>query len=421
MPTQKTHINGGGPEETESVEPSPQAEGDDLGLSENAGNIVDDPSGFVVNTPVETMHGRRVRPVPSSELERGHRMQAGDGVPMFGPSLTNKDGTPAEDQPKRVTARNPQQQAHPEARQKAESMMPSFMKEDAPPPAQNYAAPQRPADELQQQQQQQQQPATITAARQAMFTDSADMIRQLLDQEAAARNRGDYKGAAEARQMAEKIADGYEFNPVVNPRKEHPALLKLKASLGLEQIKPASIEWAGTKWSFAVTNARLDGWVAKNLRDGGVNIAALMISAGVVAIDDVPIYEFMSVPIVEDHTVRTVDDDGKVVDEQTVSVHLHRKFCVCGAQVNLEEKTCFSCHASLDPSNIPTDLRLVCAERFNKFLEEEFGPYEELAVLFEKKVALMKDRQIHKEELFPLAMSSQEAVTTTSSQSGDES
>lgn len=414
MSTQKTSVPRSEADDTDQTVAAQQEAGEDLGLSEDAGNIVDDPSGFVASTPVEMMQGRRVRPVSNAELERAHRMQAGD-VPMFGPSMTSKDGQKPVQQ---SNTEKPQQRENPQAREKAEAMMPGFMKGDAPPTTQ-YSA-QQPVDEAQPRRTSRQS-AAVKAAHEEMFHDSANMIRQLLDQEAEASNRGDYKGAAQARQLAEKIADGYEFNQVIKPRTDHPAMVKLKANLGLEQIKPTSVEWAGTKWTFAATNARLDNWVVQNLRDGGVNIAALMISAGLVAIDDVPIYEFLSIPIVEDHTVRTTDDNGNVTDTQTISVYKHRKFCACGAQVNLDEKECFSCHAKLDPSDIPTELRLYCAERFNKFLEEEFGPYEELAMLFEMKTELMKDRQIHKEELFPLAISSQEAETTTNSQSGDES
>jgi len=421
MGTQKTGINSGGPPEGPDT-PSGEtgAVEEDLGLTEDSGNIVDDPSGFVANAPVQQMMGRRVRPVSNEDLERAHRMQAGEGVPMFEPSMTDKDGKKPEMQ-RGAQQRGPA--ANPAAQSKAEEMMPDYLRQSpaGPPPGEAQAYQQVQEGAPQQAPAAAQPTAAASAAQQALFENSAEMLRQLLDQEVELRNRGDYGGAAEARQVAENIAEGYTLERVVPKKKEHPALAKLKANLGLAQIKPAAVEWAGVKWHFAPTNGRLDNWVALNLRDEGINAAALMVSAGLVGVDGVPIYEFLSIPLVEEHTISRAAEKGEVVDAKTISVNIFRKFCTCGVQVSVDEKECFSCGAQLDPFDMPTDLRLLCAERFSEFLEEEFGPYEELPLLFDKKREVMKDRQMDKATLYPLAMPSQEVETTTNSQSGDES
>jgi len=413
MGMQKTGVRGNGPEGTDTESPQPEP-GEDLGLSESGGVVVDDPSGFVASSPVETVQGRRVRPISNADLERAHRMQAGEGVPMFNPSIGDKDGKQPMTQGK-ADVQPPQHNSA--ARQKAETMMPSFMKDEAP---QENREANQPVGNTQQKQYPRQSAAAV-AAQEEMFNETTNMVKRLLNQEAEARNRGDYKGAAQARYLAEKVAEDYDFSRVVKPRKEHPALQKFKANLGLEQVKPASVEWAGVKWSFATTNARIDTWVAMNLRDEGINAVPLLISAGLVGIDDIPLYDFLSVPIVEEHTVSKTDENGNTIDTQTMTIDLYHKVCNCGVKVKVNEQECFSCHAKLDPFDIPTDLRIICAERFNRFLEEEFGPYEELPMLFELKSEAIKDRQLNKDELFPLAMSSQEVKKTPSSQSGDES
>lgn len=420
MGTQKTRLPGAGDSPEEPLEPQESgAVEEDLGLTEGMGNIVDDPSGFVANAPIEAMYGRRVRPMSNAELERAHHMQAGN-VPMFGqPSIGDKDGKMPEQpisEPRREEPR-----ANPNARRQAEVLMPDYLKDAPPqdkPPQQNSNYP---SSKENSSGKSTRQSVAATAAQQALFDESTAMIERLLEQEAAARNRGDYQTAAEARQLAESIAEDYEFERVVKPKEEHPGLKRLRARLGLEQIKPASVNWAGFKWMFAVTNARLDRWVGRSMNEDNSNLASLIIASSLIGIDDVPLYDFLSIPIEEEHTVTNKDENGNIIDTKKVTVSIFKKFCICGAEVKIDETECYSCKAKLNIYDVPTDLRMLCAERFYNFLEEDFGPYEGLPILIDRRNELMKSRQVDMRELYPLAFSSQEAKTTTSSQSGDES
>jgi len=409
MGTQKTGIRGGDDVAATEIAGDPSEDAEvDLGIPEDGGIIIDDPSGFVADAPVTNLLGRRVRPMSSQELQRAHNMQAGN-VPMFGqPSVTDKDGRMSEEQ-----AQPSQEQPVPnrQSQSKAESMMPDFLR-GAPPPQREEAPQQQPEAAARSSYER-----AATAVHSAAFDETANMLQHLIDQEIAARNRGDYRTAAQARAMAEQLTESFQLKRASKKREEHPSMKRLKAELGLEQIKPAEVEWAGFKWQFAATNSRLDMWVTETLRQDGMNVAALMISAAIVGIDGIPIYDFLGVALEEEYTLTAKDKAGRT---KKVVSKIYRKFCNCGIEVDIDATTCPSCKRSHNPFDIPTDLRERCAIMFYNFLENDFGPYEELPILLDLKSELMKDRRMDKAELYPLAMPSLEVNMMTDSQSGDE-
>jgi hypothetical protein len=409
MGTQKTGIGGGdvpsAPREN-VVQAEPQ--GEDLGIPEDGGTYIDDPSGFVANAPVKDLHGRRVRPLSDQELERAHRMQAGN-VPMFGdPSLGDQPQTIEDRNGQRM--QNPQQAPNRDAMRKAEQMMPDFMRtpQQQEPTTSRTQQPKQPPTGYE---------AASAAVQSAAFDETANMLQHLIDQEIAARNRGDYHTAAQARNMAERLTENYKLTRTSQKRDEHAAMQRLRSALGLEQIKPTEIEWAGFTWQFEPTNHRLDIWVTESLRQDGMNLAALMISAAIVGIDNVPIYDFLGIALEEEYTM-TAKDPKQSFGNKVIRSKLYTKYCNCGVEVGVKDTSCPACKRSHSPFDMPIELRERCAMMFYEFLENDFGPYEELAILLDMKAAKMKDRRLDKAELYPLAVPSQEVKTTTDSQSG---
>jgi len=393
--------------------PAPK-DGQDLGIPEDGGPIADDPSGFVPEGAPRELHGRRVRPVSPADLEKAHRMHAGD-TPMFGdPSV--EGGAPKTEDLR--TQQAPAQD--PSARNKAEQMMSGMfnaqapttnrMQQTAPPPVQENPSPFAA------------HPGDSPEAREYRMTQSSAALEYLLQQEHGARDKGDYAAAEQARRMIDSLTNGVKVERTPKTKGRHPALKKLMANLGLERIKPESIEWAGTTWMFAPNTMRMDRWIADNLEDDGFNIAPLMISAGLVGLDGVPIYEALGIPMDAEYKVSEADveEGGNPEKTVTINVALYRKFCECGSEIQVESKLCEHCGTKHDPFDIPSDLRIKCADVFYEMLEEKFGAYEELATLLELKNRTMKDRRMDKEELYPLARPSQEQKETPTSQSGDE-
>lgn len=403
MSTQKTSLGGNGPQ-------PPIDDTEDLGLSEDTMPVAEDPSGFVANTPVQDLAGRSVRPLTDAELTRAHKMQAGN-VPMFGnPSI----GPEGRELPP-VNRQQQPRQSSPQAQQQAEAMLPDYLRGDAPRPDTQQRAQQSqessrlaPSDKL-------------AAARSFQFDEIKRAVAHLLDEEESAKAEGDYLAAHQARRMIENLVEDYQFDKVEKPKPEHPAMTKLKANLGLTQIKPATVEWAGTNWMFAATNARIDQWVNETTRQDGSNIAAVVISSALVGIDGVPLFEFLGVPLEEEYTMSDPVQHNIVGYEDKITVTKYWKYCQCGAKLRVTEEKCARCGASHSKFEMPTDLRMECATVFYDFLEENFGPYEELALLLKKKSEVMKDRRFDKEELFPLAMPTDEPKTIPKSPSGEES
>jgi len=408
MSTQKTSLGGNGPQ------PPDDNTEEDLGLSEDHTPMAEDPSGFVAASPVQNLSGRSVRPMTDSDLTRAHQMQAGN-VPMFGNASVGPEGgkelPPIQRQPQAPAASSRTQQ-------QAEEMLPDYMRSGAPKQEDNPQSkgsshlgdPQgfTPSDKL-------------ALAQSYQFDEIRRAVEHLLNEEENARASGDYLAAHQARRLIDNLIEDYDFDKVEKPKAEHPAMSKLKANLGLEQIKPTTIPWAGSNWMFAATNARLDQWVNETTSNDGSNIAAVVISASLVGLDDVPMFEFLGIPLEEEYSMSDPKQHGMVGGGSRITVTRFWKYCQCGAKIRVNEEKCNHCGAVHSKFEMPTDLRMECAEVFYNFLEEEFGPYEELAILLKKKSDVMKDRRFNKEELYPLAMPLEEPKTIPKSPSGEES
>jgi hypothetical protein len=223
-------------------------------------------------------------------------------------------------------------------------------------------------------------------------------LEYLMREEAAARDRGDYIAAQQARDMADRLTTGVDVERIPKQKGRHPALQKLLGNLGLEKIKPAEIEWAGTRWMFAAT---------------------IMISASLVGLDGVPLYEVLNIPLDAEYVI-SAPGAGENKPKRVTQVALYRRHCDCGVELEVDLDSCPHCKAAHDKFDMPPDLRMKCAEFFYQLLEQKFGAYEELAYLLDIKTQTMKDRQMDKEELYPLARPSQEQKKTTTSPSGDE-
>jgi hypothetical protein len=194
------------------------------------------------------------------------------------------------------------------------------------------------------------------------------------------------------------------------PAGRSPVLQRMVEHFGLEKIKPVEIEWGGFRWRFAPTSTRLDLWIGEKLAGNGYNAAALLVAAGTVGIDGEPIYKVLNVPLSKEYEI---SDLSKTVTK-TVTLPLYNKRCNCGNEVAVEANKCKSCGAQVDPFDLPLELRVEVADRLYRFLEENFGAYEELAELVTLKDQQMKNRVLNRGELYPFLPKkpSSEAPTT---------
>jgi hypothetical protein len=421
MGTQNSNLGDG--QRPTNQPPEPEEDANDLGIPANAPQMTEDPAGFNPRGAATVLKGRRVLPVQDGELPEAHKMYAGRDTPMFGADSFKKRGpdeAPATSMPP-PQARQEVQQDPAQAAAAAQRVMPPFLNPDAaPPPA---AAPM--AQQAQQQQQQQVPPPTdmspeaiADAAQMADYrlTQTTAALEYLTREERAARERGDYLAAEQAQNMAQRLGEDFNIKRVPKGEGRHPAMAKLMANLGLEKIERQTVPWAGSDWTFAPTNSTLDLWVNSQVEDDGRNFPALLISAGLVGLDGVPIYDVLRVPL----TATLVVTEKATGKQRKVDVAMYRRVCDCGHELHVTTEKCDNCGTVHDPFDIPMDLRASCAEAMLRFFENDFGAYEELAFLLEKKNEVMPDRAADKETLYPLAMPSPDPKTTTDSQSGDE-
>ena len=420
MGTQKSRLDGG----TRPPNDPPSDDEQDLGIPTDGPYMAEDPAGFTPKSEPTTIAGRRMRPLQEGELSEAHRQYAGDKTPMFGVDSFRKDGPPPD---KPTSMPPPRQNADPLLQQQANAaqsaraaqrLMPGFL-QDSPAQMQQQAPPPMgmPAQAYQQQPQMgapMTEDQQLTDFRMAQTTAALEYLTR---EEKSARDRGDYLAAEQAHSMAERLNSEYDIKRVPRGQGRHPAMAKLLANLGLERIERATVQWAGSDWTFAPSNATLDAWVSNTVEDDGRNFPALVVSAGLVALDKVPLYEALRIPL--DATL--VVTDKATGAQRKVDVAMYRKYCDCGHELVVTAEKCDNCGTLHDPLDIPRDLRMKCAEAMYNLFENEFGAYEELVFLLEEKNKVMPDRQRDKEKVYPLAMPSPEQNETTDSQSGDES
>lgn len=367
--------------------PPPLAEGDFLPPDENLQEIA----------------GHQVRKVSHEQLMRMHEEDSG-GAPIFENFVAPNDQAMAQAQRRSAQAGAMQEEV--------DEMTPQWMRDRqpaAPPQAEAAPAPRE----------------TTRDGMPRLDMQGADeavsVLKALNHRATEAQAEGDLMGAKALRDAIQSIANAAEMKRRYTPKMDHPVLRKLKSSLGIEKIKPVRKEWAGLAWNCYPANVILDAWFLDNVWEDQRNFSALKLSTYCVGIDDVPLYEVFSIPLVHEYEV-TVPEGDKLI-KQKLKLEPYRKLCkTCGIEVKIDSKLkeCQNCGSIIDPFEVPMPLRLRCAERLYSFLQEEFGPTERLDRLVSELRDVIADRFADMDELYPLAKLSDEAPTTDASASGEE-
>lgn len=403
MPTQKTNLSKGTKEETKLPGANlPSSPEESLGIPESP-PYVPNPSGFEPASPPQMVAGRPLQPISPKELMAQHRAVAGD-VSILG----TKDGAKAPPKPqappRSMATAMPQTPA-----QRAELLLPDFLR------------PQQQASASQAEGATPPSPPPSTGGSGSSGGGSGDgppppdnvLLRNLIRESERAREEGDPALSARIRGLAEAALGGSRMNRKAPKAKGSSAMNRLRANLGLRKIKPAEVEWGGLKWKFAPSPAPLDYWMYSQLPDDpigrGLHSAALGICASLVGLDDEPLWQVLSIPLTADYTI-DLPDGG--TDE--ISLNLHVKRCKsCSTEVEIQAESCKLCGASQDPFDVPLSLRFRYADMFFTWLQEEFGPYEELDELWTKMRGALKSRASDQEDLYPLLNWSQNQQTET--------
>jgi len=270
--------------------------------------------------------------------------------------------------------------ADPQVKQQADELLPEFLKKKEQEVQQNAAVVEQ---------------------------EKIEMAAHLSDRAREARKRGDDRLALELQDAMADILGSNRPKRIRQKREVHPALAKLRRNLGLSKIRPATIEWADSKWHFAPAPPIIDNWAVTVQEQGMGSWAALKVAANLVGIDDTPLYHVFGIELEAQY-----DNLGP----QT----LYNKFCdACGEVVRADVITCPSCSNLMDPYNMPLDLRIECAQKAHRFFIEEFGPYEDMMQLYTLMRDAMPDRVRDREALYGPFLhisptSSAETITTPS-------
>lgn len=240
-----------------------------------------------------------------------------------------------------------------------------------------------------------------------MEQEKIEMAAKLSDRAIEARKRGDDRLALELQDALGEILGSSRPKRIRQKKEVHPALAKLRRNLGLSKIRPATIEWADSKWHFAPAPPIIDNWVVTMQEQSMGSWAALKISANLVGIDDTPLYHVFGIELEAQY------------DTLAPQV-LYNKFCdSCGDVLRADTICCANCGSMMDPFSMPLDLRIECAQRAHRFFVEEFGPYEDMNQLYTLMRDAMPDRVSDREALYGPFLhtsptSSPETITTPS-------
>lgn len=235
-----------------------------------------------------------------------------------------------------------------------------------------------------------------------------EAVRLLSTRLAQARNRGDQDLAQNIQATLDELISVSEVKKIYRAKDEHPTLQKLRQQLGVQKIQPVTVEWAGFVWHFAPAPSPVWSWATAVGAATPLAFYDLKISTNLVGLDNVPIYEVLGVDLINRYNIPGAED------ADPIEVPAFQKFCdSCGTEVKIEATKCTVCNSGLDPFNMPLALRLYCAEKFHNYLQEKFGPYEELDQLVALMNEKMLDRFADREKLYPFLKASSEAETTT--------
>jgi hypothetical protein len=357
--------------------------------------IDDDPGGFVPNSEVQELAGRRVRQVSAADLAAAHQQYA-PGTRITGERLPSPDGMRTEPLPQQY----PPQQDMGAAAQAQRLIPQAFRGQAAPQPAADpqYQQPAQP-DVTEEKQQE-----TIQEVNRA-----ASAFEYLYKMDRDAKASGDPERASQTASMLGALKGQVNVQEKQAQAGRSPVLQRMVEHFGLEKIKPVDIEWAGFRWRFAPTTTKLDLWIGEKLAGNGYNAAALLVAAGTVGIDGEPIYKVLNIPLSKEYEI---SDLSKTVTKR-VTLPLYNKRCSCGNDVAIEATRCGACGAQLDPFELPLELRVEAADRLYRFLEENFGAYEELSELVTLKDKQMKNRVMNRDELYPFLRKKQSSGAPT--------
>lgn len=232
----------------------------------------------------------------------------------------------------------------------------------------------------------------------------ADSLRALNTRLLRAQETGDTTTAQVLRAVIDEMVGEQTLEKIAKPRKEHPVMQRLKSSLGIQKIKPVTIQWAGFEWLFHPIPAPLDNWVIGIVESGIISYSEAKLAASIVGIDGEPIYKVLDVPLTMEFGPKRDSDEEP---ETTANVKLHTKACpACRSDVEVDAETCPSCRSNLDPFDMPWVLRLRCAQALHEFFTEDFGPYEQLIELHRRMRNEMPDRNANQEDLYPFTRAS---------------
>ncbi|MFA5135490.1 MAG: hypothetical protein WC505_06930 [Patescibacteria group bacterium] len=229
-----------------------------------------------------------------------------------------------------------------------------------------------------------------------------ELVNIISDQINMAHRSGNEDLANELRETLNKLLGTQQsLKKVHRAKKENAILSRLKADLGIQKIKPVSVDWGGYKWHFAPAPAAMDRWlVAMAATDGANMYSVLKVAISLVGIDGEPVWKVLGIELEADYR-----QDGS---DKTVRVPLYTRLCPsCGNNVGFETDTCQQCGTLLDVFSMPLPLRLRCADAVNQFFQNDFGPYEQLVDLYDLLNKAMPDRIKNHNDIYPFLKVSQ--------------
>lgn len=272
--------------------------------------------------------------------------------------------------------------ADPAGKEEVDRLLPEFLKDETPEPQQQAQSEQGSVDEKD--------------------VESANLISQQIVE---ARKRGDYDTAKALEDVLNQMVS--KVPKRVRPKKNvHPALKKLRRNLGLQKIKPATVEWGGSMWHFAAPPPAVDHWIYKMNQSELGSFSSLKVAGALVGIDKAPVYEIFNVDTEAYYNAEN--------DPEPVKVRIYEKRCdACGEVNDVGATSCPQCESVLDPFDMPLELRIQCVDLVHKFFMSEFGPVEELRDLHLKMREVMPDRIDQKDDLYGPFLPTSEGSSAT--------
>jgi hypothetical protein len=421
-PTKGSGPDGWNPPDVDDVIDPTFDDGDleNLGLEGEQEEFVEDPAGWEPTTDPQEIGGRKMHRMSPQDLYELHRAHAGDAPMMTDPYAHLEKGHVPADEDEIEESLKEQKRRRQNDGPSPDELLKNYKKKEEESKSTTPTETSSIDDDTD-------EPIQIDPGQAG---EAVRLVESLVNKATQLRNEGDLRQASELTAIATRIVNAAKVKRKQPEQPRHPALAKLLNNFGLERIEPVKISWMGSVWVFAPRPEQIDFWIGREVQDDASLLNICLIAGSLVGlgVDEpgadppAPLWEVFNINLKASYEMEVPAGEGLPSDTEMFEVQVYHKVCEsCSNETPVQSTKCEICGAMQDVFDVPLNLRLRYAQTTKHYLQEKMGlGAMEWGVLVDEMREKLPDRQLDREEVYPLAQPLFRARKTPGSAPGEE-